>query len=116
MEAVGPCPRCEMLSIDQQTGLRAAKPEILLELARYRRRGGKMMFGAFLAALNRGAERDGEANWNAAPYEDGSLVAAAGSDVGVRNRCLDESEWLVAMFGTRSVLRVGQRVIAVASN
>ena len=50
LTVAGSCPRCEMLSIDQTTGIKAAKPSVLLELATYRRRQGKMHFGVLLSS------------------------------------------------------------------
>ncbi len=49
MDVLGTCPRCDMLSVDQEKGLRG-KAGVLLELAQYRRMGGKMHFGVLLAA------------------------------------------------------------------
>ncbi|MEW5316353.1 MAG: hypothetical protein WDW38_007732 [Sanguina aurantia] len=46
---LGTCPRCEMLQVDQSAGVRV-KADVLLALAQYRRRGGKVHFGVLLAA------------------------------------------------------------------
>lgn len=46
---LGTCPRCEMLQVDQESGMRG-RADILIELAQYRRQGGKMHFGLLLAA------------------------------------------------------------------
>jgi hypothetical protein len=49
LEVLGTCPRCDMLQIEQASG-KKCKPDILVELAQYRRLGGKMHFGVLLAA------------------------------------------------------------------
>ena len=45
--AAGPCARCEMICMDQATGVRAG-PEPLLTLASYRRQKGKIFLGILL--------------------------------------------------------------------
>ena len=116
LETVGPCPRCEMLSVDQRTGIRTPKPEILLELASYRRRRGKMMFGTLLAA-------------SASKGRLGTLLASASASASkghnksnggeIFPQLIDdalaqcsEHDWLTSVFGSQSVLKVGHTVIA----
>lgn len=43
----GPCARCEMVCMDQSTGVRAG-PEPLLTLASYRRQRGRVFLGILL--------------------------------------------------------------------
>ena len=43
----GPCTRCEMVCMDQQTGLKVG-PEPLLTLASFRRINGRILFGILL--------------------------------------------------------------------
>jgi hypothetical protein len=43
LEAVKPCDRCVLITTDQETGFRG--PEPLRTLARYRKAGGKVLFG-----------------------------------------------------------------------
>ncbi len=43
----GPCTRCEMICMDQRTGLKMG-PEPLLTLASFRRRHGRIFFGILL--------------------------------------------------------------------
>ena len=67
---LGACPRCDMLSVDQATGTRG-KPDVLLELAQYRRgRGGKMHFGVLLAAAAAGASEGARRKCGAGGIED----------------------------------------------
>jgi uncharacterized protein YcbX len=48
LQVVGPCGRCDMVSIDQSTGQRSGS-QLLSLLARERRVGGKLQFGVLLA-------------------------------------------------------------------
>jgi molybdenum cofactor sulfurtransferase len=48
LQVVGPCGRCDMVSIDQSTGQRRGS-QLLSLLARERRVGGKLQFGVLLA-------------------------------------------------------------------
>jgi hypothetical protein len=48
LQVVGPCGRCDMVSIDQHTGQRRGS-QLLALLARERRVGGKLQFGVLLA-------------------------------------------------------------------
>jgi uncharacterized protein YcbX len=47
LQVVGPCGRCDMVSIDQSTGQRQGN-QLLALLARERRAGGKLQFGVLL--------------------------------------------------------------------
>jgi uncharacterized protein YcbX len=48
---LGTCPRCEMLQVDQRSGVRG-RADVLLALAQYRRFNGRMHFGVLLAAAS----------------------------------------------------------------
>lgn len=52
---VKPCARCQVTTIDQQTGTASKEP--LKTLATYRRQNGQVMFGVNMLALNRGTVR-----------------------------------------------------------
>lgn len=47
-QVLGTCPRCEMLQVDQKTGVRG-RADVLMALAQYRRLNGRMHFGILLA-------------------------------------------------------------------
>lgn len=49
---VKPCARCQVTTIDQQTGVSSKEP--LKTLASYRKQNGKVMFGMNLVAINTG--------------------------------------------------------------
>ena len=60
LDVLGTCPRCDMLQVDQESGIKGG-PDILIELARVRRlggRGGRLSFGVLCA--NAVDERKGE--------------------------------------------------------
>ncbi|EFJ48731.1 hypothetical protein VOLCADRAFT_40621, partial [Volvox carteri f. nagariensis] len=46
-DVLGTCPRCELLQVDPRVGVRRGA-EVLVALAQYRRRGGKVQFGVLL--------------------------------------------------------------------
>jgi uncharacterized protein YcbX len=51
LQVVGPCGRCDMVSIDQSTGQRQGN-QLLSLLARERRVGGKLQFGVLLGSVS----------------------------------------------------------------
>ena len=55
---VKPCPRCSVTTVDPETGVRGEEP--LRTLARYRNRGGGIMFGQNLIHENQGEIRVGD--------------------------------------------------------
>jgi uncharacterized protein len=54
LEAMAPCARCVLVTIDQQTG-ELTGPEPLSTLGEYRREGNKVMFGRYFTAKKPGA-------------------------------------------------------------
>jgi uncharacterized protein YcbX len=57
LDIVKPCPRCSIVPVDQDTGVRGTEP--LTTLASYRRRDGKVFFGQNVLHRDRGVLRVG---------------------------------------------------------
>eukprot|EP00898_Chlorokybus_atmophyticus_P006297 jgi/Chlat1/6669/Chrsp49S06159 len=51
LTVTGPCGRCSMINIDQQTGMRSTAGQPLLALASFRRHAGRINFGVLLSAV-----------------------------------------------------------------
>lgn len=58
MKVVKPCARCVMITVDQETGVKAAEP--LKTLAGYRKVGNKVLFGQNVVALSGGIIKVGD--------------------------------------------------------
>ncbi|SFB57271.1 MOSC domain-containing protein [Algoriphagus aquimarinus] len=58
LQVVKPCARCVMITVDQNTGIKAAEP--LKTLASYRREGKKVLFGQNVVALSGGVIKVGD--------------------------------------------------------
>ncbi|WP_339757872.1 MOSC domain-containing protein [Algoriphagus aquimarinus] len=58
LQVVKPCARCVMITVDQNTGIKAAEP--LKTLASYRREGKKVLFGQNVVALSSGVIKVGD--------------------------------------------------------
>lgn len=115
------------LQVDPRAGVRRGS-EVLVALAQYRRRGGRVQFGVLLAAVagaagpagpaGPAAAMDGAAEAGGAAEADGASTVAGGEGQMCKAQAQEQEgevgsvEWLRRRFGAGSVLVVGDVVEA----